>query len=208
MRVVFSKNLFLVAVLALAAVAFLPAVSHAAAETDFVSKLVRDFYAKTSSWEPILKKYATLVFRWLLILEVCFLGIKAALNRDQIADIFKQFVMLLLAAGFFLAVINNYQTWAWNLIDGLKQVGVELGASQAASDSPFLAGMKLVKLILSKLSAWSPGNSVALLIAALVVIVCFALLSAQVVLIKCEAMIAMMAALILVGFGASAFLRE
>lgn len=208
MRCASSNTLCLVAVLALATVALMPDISHAATDADFVSKLVKEFYAKTSTWEPTLKKYALLVFRWLVILEVCFLGIKAALNRDQVADIFKQFVMLLLAAGFFLAVINNYQAWSWNLINGLKQIGAELGASQTASDSPFLAGMKLVELILSKLSAWSPGNSVALLIAALVVIVCFALLSAQVVLIKCEAMIAMMAALILVGFGGSAFLRD
>lgn len=208
MRCASSKTLCLVAVLALATVSLMPDISHAATDADFVSKLVKEFYAKTSTWEPTLKKYALLVFRWLVILEVCFLGIKAALNRDQVADIFKQFVMLLLAAGFFLAVINNYQAWSWNLINGLKQIGAELGASQAASDSPFLAGMKLVELILSKLSAWSPGNSVALLIAALVVMVCFALISAQVVLIKCEAMIAMMAALILVGFGGSAFLRD
>lgn len=52
------------------------------------------------------------------------------------------------------------------------------------------------------------GNSVALLLAALVVMVCFALISAQVVFIKCEAMIAMMAALILVSFGGSSFLKD
>lgn len=166
------------------------------------------FYDKTSAWEPILKKYALLVFRWLLILEVCFLGIKAALNREQVGDIFKHFVMLLLMAGFFLAVINNYKEWSWNLIDGLKQIGFELSSPQYSSDSPFIAGMKIVNLILSKLSAWSPGNSVALLLAALVVMVCFALISAQVVFIKCEAMIAMMAALILVSFGGSSFLKD
>lgn len=197
------------AVLCLLAFSLLaPATAHASADADFVSKLVKEFYTKTSAWEPTLRKYALLVFRWLLILEVCFLGIKAALNRDQVADIFKQFVMLLLAAGFFLAVINNYQEWSWNLINGLKGIGMQLSSSQVDSDTPFLAGMKLVKLILSKLSVWSPGNSIALLVAALVIIVCFSLISAQVVVIKCEAMIAMMAALLLVGFGGSAFLRD
>lgn len=206
-----SNAVFFIGMITLCLLAVLlvtPATAYAGADTDFVSKLVKDFYTKTSAWEPTLRKYALLIFRWLLILEVCFLGIKAALNRDQVADIFKQFVMLLLTAGFFLAVINNYQEWSWNLIDGLKSIGMQLNASEIASDSPFLAGMKLVKLILSKLSVWSPGNSIALLVAALVIIVCFALISAQVVLIKCEAMIAMMAALLLVGFGGSTFLRE
>jgi type IV secretion system protein TrbL len=185
-----------------------PQQALAAADTDFVSRLGTEFYNKTSAWESVLKKYVLIVFRWLLILKVAFLGIKAALNRDQLGDILKQFVMLLLMAGFFLTVINHYSEWTWNIINGLKSIGLELSSGQYASDSPFITGIKLVKLILDKLSVWSPGNSVALLIAALVVIVCFALISAQVVFIKCEAMIAMMASLILVGFGGSSFMKD
>ncbi len=193
--------------LALCAVVISAGEAHAANEY-FVSTLVREFYNKTSNWEPTLKRYALGIFRWLVILEVCFLGIKAALNRDQLTDIFKQFVMLLLMAGFFMAVINYYQEWAWNLINGLGAIGKELTPGGYSSESPFLTGMQLVKLVLDKLSVWSPGNSIALLIAALVIIVCFALISAQVVFIKCEAMVAMAAALLLVAFGGSSFLKD
>ncbi|MEG6591503.1 P-type conjugative transfer protein TrbL [Desulfovibrio sp. 1188_IL3213] len=204
-----KKNLLFLAVLCLPVLALLLLPEQAfAADEDFVSKLVREFYNKTSTWEPTLKRYALIVFRWLVTLEVCFLGIKAALNRDQIPDIFKQFVMLLLMAGFFMAVINYYHEWAWNLINGLGSIGRELTPGGYSSESPFLTGMQLVKLVLDKLSIWSPGNSIALLIAALVIIVCFALISAQVVFIKCEAMVAMAAALILVAFGGSSFLKD
>ena len=204
-----KKHFLFLAALCLPALTLLilPEQAHAADE-DFVSRLVHEFYSKTSTWEPILKRYALIVFRWLVILEVCFLGLKAALNRDQLGDILKQFVMLLLMAGFFMAVINYYQEWAWNLINGLGAIGRELTPGGYSSESPFLTGMQLVKLVLDKLSIWSPGNSIALLIAALVIIVCFALISAQVVFIKCEAMIAMAAAIILVGFGGSSFLKD
>lgn len=207
--IVMKKHLLLLAVLCLPALALLllPELAHAADE-DFVSKLVHEFYNKTSAWEPTLKRYALIVFRWLVILEVCFLGIKAALNRDQLGDILKQFVMLLLMAGFFMAVITYYKEWSWNLINGLGAIGRELTPGGYSSESPFLTGMQLVKLVLDKLSVWSPGNSIALLIAALVIIVCFALISAQVVFIKCEAMVAMAAAVILVGFGGSSFLKD
>lgn len=203
-----KRNYLFLAFLALALCAVFIGVGEArAANEDFVSTLVREFYNKTSDWEPTLKQYALIVFRWLVILEVCFLGIKAALNRDQIPDIFKQFIMLLLMAGFFLAVINDYQEWAWNLINGLGAIGRELTPGGYSSESPFLTGMQLVKLVLDKLSVWSPGNSIALLIAALVIIVCFALISAVVVFIKVEAMVAM-AALLLVAFGGSSFLKD
>ncbi|MDL2315546.1 P-type conjugative transfer protein TrbL [Bilophila wadsworthia] len=204
-----KKHFLFLAALCLPALALLLLPEQAyAADEDFVSRLVHEFYTKTSTWEPTLKRYALTVFRWLVILEVCFLGIKAALNRDQLGDILKQFVMLLLMAGFFMAVINYYQEWAWNLINGLGAIGRELTPGGYSSESPFLTGMQLVKLVLDKLSIWSPGNSIALLIAALVIIVCFALISAQVVFIKCEAMIAMAAAIILVAFGGSAFLKD
>lgn len=204
-----KKHFLLLAALCLPALALLLLPEQAyAADEDFVSRLVHEFYTKTSTWEPTLKRYALTVFRWLVILEVCFLGIKAALNRDQLGDILKQFVMLLLMAGFFMAVINYYHEWAWNLINGLGAIGRELTPGGYSSESPFLTGMQLVKLVLDKLSIWSPGNSIALLIAALVIIVCFALISAQVVFIKCEAMIAMAAAVILVAFGGSAFLKD
>lgn len=203
-----KRHLLFLAALCLPAVAFVLLPEQAfAADEDFVSTLIHEFYSKTSTWEPTLKRYALVVFRWLLILEVCFLGIKAALNHDQIQDIFKQFIMLILMAGFFMAVINYYQEWAWNLINGLGSIGRELTPGGYSSESPFLTGMQLVKLVLDKLSIWSPGNSIALLIAALVII-CFALISAQVVFIKCEAMVAMAAALILVAFGGSTFLKD
>ena len=204
-----KKRFLLLAAVCLPALVFLLMPEQAyAADEDFVSRLVHEYYNKTSAWEPTLRRYALTVFRWLVILEVCFLGIKAALNRDQLGDILKQFVMLLVMAGFFLAVITYYKEWSWNLINGLGTIGRELTPGGYSSESPFLSGMQLVKLVLDKLSIWSPGESTALLIAALVIIICFALISAQVVFIKCEAMIAMAAAVILVGFGGSAFLKD
>ena len=109
-----------------------------AADEDFVSRLVHEFYTKTSTWEPTLKRYALIGFRWLVILEVCFLGIKAALHRDQLGDILKQFVRRLLMAGFFIAVINYYQERAWNLNNGLGAIGRELTTGGYCSESPVL----------------------------------------------------------------------
>lgn len=47
-----------------------------------------------------------------------------------------------------------------------------------------------------------------MIIALFVVIVCFCLITAQVIFIKCESYVAMLAACILVGFGASSFMRD
>lgn len=47
-----------------------------------------------------------------------------------------------------------------------------------------------------------------MVIALFITIVCFCLITAQVIFVKCEAYIAMLAACILVGFGASSFMRD
>ena len=94
------------------------------------------------------------------------------------------------------------------MFHGLKQIGLELTPGAFSSDSPFITGLQLVKLILGQMSLTSPVDSLGLLIAALVILVCFALISAQVVLVKCEAMLSMMAAMVLLGFGGSAFTRD
>jgi type IV secretion system protein TrbL len=174
---------------------------------DSVSSIIQAFHDKASSWEPVLKGYALKIFYYLLIFEVCFMGIKAALNRDQVADILKQFVLLILVAGFFLAVINHYEEWSWNLINGLKQVGLELGGEYSA-DTPFLTGMRLVNLILGKMSISNPIDSLGLIICGIFVVICFALIAGVVVLIKCEAVVTMYAALILVGLGAAGIMRD
>ena len=107
--------------------------------------------------------------------------------------------------GLFSGVINNYKEWSWNLIDGLKQIGFELSSPQYSSlyrgnedrQPHSLQALGMVAGQLRGPLACRPGGQV-----------CFALISAQVVFIKCEAMIAMMAALILVSFGGSSFLKD
>lgn len=180
----------------------------ATGDVDFVSNILKSFNEQTSKWEPILRKYALLVFRWFLILEIAVMGIKLSLGREQLADILKQFCLLLLTSGFFLACINYYGEWSWNIINGLSSVASELGSSNISSDSPFQAGLMVVGSIMEKVNKWEPVDSLVLLIIGGAVLVCFAYIAARIVVIKCEAMVAMTSALIFIGFGAFSVVRD
>jgi type IV secretion system protein TrbL len=74
--------------------------------------------------------------------------------------------------------------------------------------APFSEGINVAKNIIAKVSITSPAESLGFLIAAGVIMVCFALMTAQIVLIKCESYIAMNAAVLLLGFGGSSFFKE
>lgn len=174
---------------------------------EFINKIWTVFYEKSSAWASTLQNYALGLFKLLLIFEVCWLGIKAALGRTPINEILSQFCMMLIFAGFMLAVINYYPEWSQNIINGLTKISGDLGGGKV-TDTPFRVGMEIVKKVFDNLSIWDPGNSIALIVAALVVMTCFALITAQVVFVKCESYIAMNACILLLGFGGTSILKD
>lgn len=174
---------------------------------DIVYNIVDKFSTKASVYGSALKIYAEKLFYWCLILDIALLGARVVLNRDDIASILKQFVLILLFAGFIFSVIKNYDVWSMNLINGLKTIATGLGGPDVTLDA-FKMGSDIVKKIIDSTSVTSPIDSLGYLIIGCMIMACFALMTAQIVLIKCEAYIAMNAAVLLLGFGGSSFLKE
>ena len=102
-----KKHFLLLAVLCLPALALLLLPEQAyAADEDFVSRLVHEFYIKTKPREPTMKRYALSVSRWRVAIEVCSLGINDEPHPTQLDDILTGVVMHLTCTGLFVAVIN------------------------------------------------------------------------------------------------------
>lgn len=153
-------------------------------------------------------KAARQLFYWSAILEIAYLGWKAALGATDIGTLFKNFCLSLVTAGFFLAVIHNYHEWAWNIINGLQKIAGEATPLYTASDEPFSVGVVLSGNIFHLCSLTSPAKSLAYILAGVAIIVCFALVSLQIIFIKCECIVAMCASSILLGLGATSFFRD
>ena len=173
-----------------------------------VSSIVRTFHDGLTKYESVMLKYAKVLFYWCAVLEVAWLGIKMALGTSDIRETIKNFCFVLLAAGFFLAVINNYHTWTWNVINGLKSIAGEATTITDASDEPFTVGLSLAKDIFRQTDFFEPTKSLAYILAGMAIIFCFTLVTLQMILIKCECIVAMCASSILLGLGATSFLRD
>lgn len=152
--------------------------------------------------------YARTLFYWCFVLEVVYIGIRASISVADIKETLQNFIMAIITAFFFLAVINNYEAWSHALIHGLQSAADKMSGLEKASDNPMKAGLELASSIYAKVSKWSPIDSLGFIMASVFVVVCFALITAQVILIKCEALIAMLAACLLLGLGATKFFRE
>lgn len=153
-------------------------------------------------------KYAKIIFYWCAVLEVAWMSIKKALGASDIGDIFKEFCLILLACGFFLAVINNYHTWTWNIINGLKSIAGEATNINDAADKPFTIGLSLAEGLLTKTSFFNPVDAITYVLAGFAILFCFALVTMQIILVKCECIIAVCASAILLGLGATSFFRD
>lgn len=181
------------------------------ADSDIVAKIVNSFASKTDKWTSVAQKYAKIVFYWCAVLEVAWLGVKMSLGNSDIRETIKNFCFVLIVAGFFLAVINNYQEWSHQIINGMISIAGEMGDIQHSSDNVFKMGLDLCGQVWEVIGTISPtkiGVIFGMVIALFIVIVCFCLITAHVIFIKCEAYIAMLAACILVGFGVSSFMRD
>lgn len=182
--------------------------SFAASSGTIVSDIVSKFNNELSKYESVMLKYAKIVFYWCAILEICWLGIKKALGASDIGDTIKEFCLILIACGFFLAVINNYHEWAWNIINGLKSIAGEATTIMDASDRPFTVGLELAQSIFDSGESINPAKFIAYILAGMAVLCCFALITMQIILIKCECIVAMCASAVLLGLGATYFFRD
>lgn len=127
---------------------------------------------------------------------------------NDIGSIFKNFCLALLASGFFLAGINNYYEWIWNIINGLQKIAGEATTLVNASDEPFTIGITLAEDLFKRTEFISPITSLAYILSVLVILLCFGLITLQIIFIKCECVVSMCASTILLGLGATSFFRE
>jgi len=188
------------------------AAAPALAQDNIASSLLGRFVSQTNSWWGILKSYALFLFTTTLIIEVCLFGIRMALQRSDIAETLKEFVMLLLFAGFIAAVINNYQEWTTGIaINGLKPLTGQLTGNSVDAGQPVAmaaAIMEKIMPVMKDADIWDFGHVYLYVTCMLVIMVIFVLISALVILITCEFYIVANIGVLIVGLGGSKIFKD
>ena len=164
--------------------------------------IVKTFQDAVADWDSILKTYTLRLFALLLMIDIAWIGIRFALERPQLTDLIKQITITIFFAAIFIAAINNYKDWTWQIISQFQAVAKQLTPEFIEESTPLKIGLMLCLKIVAQMSVFSPIDSSVYFISALVIIVCFALLSAQIIFIKCEA------SMILLGFGGAGFTKD
>lgn len=184
----------------------------ALAQDNIAKSLLGRFVSQTDGWWNILRGYALFLFTTTLIIEVCLFGIRIALQQANIGQIFEQFVMLMLFAGFIAAVIMNYQEWATGIaIKGLQPLTGQLTGNAVDAGQPVAMAAAIMEKIIPVMddAGITDFGEVYLYVSCmLIIMVIFVLISALVILTTCEFYIIANVGVLLIGLGGSKIFKD
>ena len=123
---------------------------------------------------------------------------------EWLAEIVNQIFFL----GFFLALLENSVTWGQAIVNSFRQAASTAGGTGLAPSDVFTAGVDLAQKVMSQMSIWSPAASVGLIIAGLVIEVCFALIAACMVLALVESYLVISMGVLFMAFGGTQWTKD
>ena len=209
-----QKKLLIISALTIVLVLVFAGLSFADVPTDNVLELLMDKYQNAAAlWSPVLVDYATRIFWILAAIDFVWMAIWLALNPGEFSDLTTNLIRKIIFIGFFWALLTNGINWAKAIVNSLVQAGGMANASAGgtANITPagvFDTGFDLCVKIFDELSVWSPADSFALVIGAIIIMICFALIAAMMLLIYVQSYIMIYAGVILLGFGGSMFTKD
>ena len=176
-----------------------------AVETNVLDGIIQQFQSQASGWESTLKTFAFQTFGILAMIELAWSAIRLAFRGADLSEWLAELVNQILFIGFFLALLQNAASWGTAIVNSFRQAGKAAGGVGVDPSEVFTAGVSIAQKVLSQMSLMSPATSVGFIIAAIVIVICFALIAAWMVVILVQSYIVIAAGVLNMAFGGSRF---
>ncbi|WP_297844016.1 P-type conjugative transfer protein TrbL, partial [Pseudomonas sp.] len=179
-----------------------------AQSTNVLDGIVQQFQSQAASWESTLASLALQTFGILAAIELAWAAARLAFRGADVSEWLAELVNQILFIGFFLALLQNASTWGTAIVDSFRQAGKAAGGVGVNPSEVFTSGVSLAQKVMSQMSLMSPAASVGFMVAALVIIVCFALIAAWMVVTLVQSYIVIAAGVINMAFGGSRWTKD
>jgi len=173
-----------------------------------LDQVVNQFRNQSAGWEATLRSFALNTFGILAVIELAWASIRLAFRGSDTSEWLAELVNQILFLGFFLALLENSVTWGQAIVDSFRQAASAAGGGGIAPSDVFATGVNLAQKVISQMTIWAPGASVGLIIAGLVVEVCFALIAACMVLALVESYLIISMGVIFMAFGGTRWTKD
>lgn len=165
---------------------------------------------QSSLWSQRLYSYAINLFWLLATIQLVWTFIPLVIKQADMGEIVGELVRFILVTGFFLAMIKYAVEWASAIVDSFRDAGATAsGLNRALQPGDvFALAIEFSRAILSSMPFFSPGQAVAISLAAFLVLVCFAFIAAFMFVTLVESYVIINASVLFFGFGGAQWTRE
>lgn len=185
---------------------FVAAPAHAAIDNSGVldNVLVR-YSAAAASWAGVITDAATWLFWTLVVISMVWTFGMMALRKADIGEFFAELVRFTIFTGFFWWLLINGPNFASSIYDSLRQIaGNATGLGSGLSPSGVVdVGFEIFDRVLDQSSVWSPVDSFAGILMALVILVILALIGINMLLLLAAGWVLAYGGVFFLGFGGS-----
>ena len=171
------------------------------------------YQERSAAWQATLRNAALNLFWLLVAIEFTWSAIRLVLRGADFGEWVTEVVNQVLFIGFFLTLLLNSADYAQAIVDSFRQAANQAsaasgGSQQITPSNIFEVGLNLATRIVDQVSFFSPGDSAGYVLAALIVLICFALIAAFMILALVESYIVISAGVLLMGFGGSRWTKD
>lgn len=215
MRTAYAKSSWSLPVgIALIAALMLGCVAYADIGTNnAIDRIVLLYRDNAHSWESSLRGYAISLFWILAGVEFTWTAIRLVLKGADFTEFLAELVNRILYIGFFLMLLLHSSEWSGAIVQSFRTaadaasgaVGVENGISPA---NVLETGLNIVTAIWDSLFKMNPMDGLAMVLAAIVILICFALMAASLIEALIESYIVISAGVLFMGFGGSSWTSD
>ncbi|MBF8774834.1 P-type conjugative transfer protein TrbL [Pseudomonas fulva] len=189
----------------LAALLLSQTAAAAASDTGGILNDVTDEFLKASAeWAATIAIYATRLFWTLAAISLVWTFGFMAMRKADIGEFFAEFIKFIIFTGFYLWLLRNGPDFAISIIRSLMQVGSEAGGVDELNPStPVTIGFQIIAKASKSISIFKPGDSLAIVLVCLIILLCLAAVAANVLMVLVTAWIMAYAGMFVLGFGGS-----
>ena len=191
----------------IAAIVAMSAPAHAQS-VDVLDQIIAKFQSQSASWEATLRNFAMNTFGILAMIELTWAAFKLAFRGSDVSEWLAEIVNQIMFLGFFLALLENSVTWGTAIVDSFRQAAGAAGGGGISPSDVFAVGVKIAAQVLYQMSFWHPDASAGLIVAGIVIEICFALMAAFMVLALVESYLVISMGVIFMAFGGSHWTKD
>ena len=182
--------------------------AHALSPT-VVDDMIGKFQSSSTAWRGPLLSIATSLFWLLATIQFAWSMIGLAFRTTDFNTWISTIVTQIMFIGFMYWLLLNAATFAEAIVNSFRQAaGQASGYSFFTPSDFFIQAWALVKNIYDQTSLLEPANSLGLIIAGIIIMICFALICAFLVLALVEMYIVISASVLLMGFGGTQWTKD